>query len=1182
MNKFITKITSLALGTAMMIGVGVARSSKNVSAAHAADTKVSMTTGSNTVAIKVNWNSSGAPSSNNGVRMGTSSKAGSATFSIPSGTTKFGFYAVGWNGKSTTASVSASVGTIASSTASLTSNSAASGTINANDTVVITETEENAKKEFTISGVTAASTITLTTSGSNKRLIAWDAYYVTADKTLSNISVSTAPTKTSYLEGEYFSPSGLVITRTYSDSTSDTYAYAGHTSEFTFSPSTSTALTTSNTSVTITYGGKTTSQAITVTAPKTPASVSSSGQTTTFDAGDTFSYGGTLTATYTDSTSSTVNPTSFKIGNAGINPTTSGTVITPGTTELTRDDHNGKTIYVLYTENNTTVYTSYVVTVNAVSSVTFVGGTDKGDVQNSITKSGITISVPTTSDGTFIRDDNFRVYANKDVTIESTVGNIAKIEFTFTSENYNTLSGSGYTSSGASGTWMGDASSVTLSASSQARITLIVVTLASTDPLVELTVDSATSVSMMKGDTDTTVKVHVANITTKTWSFTFDEGGSTGLLTSAYINVSAGAAVSDVHTLTITTKAVGSTTIHISVSGTACATAIPVTVNAKPASMTIVHGDIHDGELEIITNEYKQVSFSGLDTDGNPYSIAAGDVTPSATSGASYVTLSGSRITGASQGTAVVRYTLNALTSVYAEVTVNVVDDYIETVGTPTFETGLTDTQGQSPDVSVFTSRPGTMHSGSSTTVPFENYKFSYDSTYASAEYGDVFSYDFSHGTTVDSTHKLQTIYVFCDIDETAHGSYTVTVEQFNDPLTALTFTNVTDNAVNVSRGSTFQLEWAYTPENPTDGKEVVFRIDTNDDNISITVSELGLISIDASSNLGEALVVMESAHNETIYDFVMVSAVLESMKYTVREDESWNLVTDESTLAAGDQIIITSGDSTVGMLAYESGNNIKTSNVTESDGKLTDIGTSATLTLSNAGSGKFYLFDGTHYLYAASSTGNQLKGKASQDSTNGAWAFEYDTDHMSIVASGSSNRNVMQYNSGNNPPIFSCYASASQTNLQVYKRSGGDTPYTVTEALFNAVHNNFGTGKTYEWSESCPTFDEDAWVDACAAITDLTDYNSYKLNLAVANISGNEIEVFLAKYDNIITKFGTSHDWLGRFDEGGINHGSITKVNSLSLLTNNGTEVAIIVVTSMIGLSALGGFFFLRKRKEI
>lgn len=84
--------------------------------------------------------------------------------------------------------------------------------------------------------------------------------------TLSSIAVSTAPTKTTYTAGETFDPTGLVITRNYSSGDPDTYAYAGHTSDFTFSPDLSTALTTSDTEVTITYGGKSTTQAITVNA----------------------------------------------------------------------------------------------------------------------------------------------------------------------------------------------------------------------------------------------------------------------------------------------------------------------------------------------------------------------------------------------------------------------------------------------------------------------------------------------------------------------------------------------------------------------------------------------------------------------------------------------------------------------------------------------------------------------------------------------------------------------------------------------------------------------------------------------------------------------------------------------------------------------------------------------------
>ena len=55
--------------------------------------------------------------------------------------------------------------------------------------------------------------------------------------TLDSISVKTAPNKLTYTEGEKFDPTGLVITRNYSDGNEDTLSYSGNTSLFTFSPS---------------------------------------------------------------------------------------------------------------------------------------------------------------------------------------------------------------------------------------------------------------------------------------------------------------------------------------------------------------------------------------------------------------------------------------------------------------------------------------------------------------------------------------------------------------------------------------------------------------------------------------------------------------------------------------------------------------------------------------------------------------------------------------------------------------------------------------------------------------------------------------------------------------------------------------------------------------------------------
>ena len=1165
MNKLFTKIVGATLGFAMAIGVGVAvASNRNVAPVHAAGETTFTTT------------NSGGFSNNSKTDGGVTVTFGGS----PS-----------WQ--------DAHVRVYAGATISFTSSSESITRIVVNHTSTGTYPISWSSNPSGISSATwtgDASSVTLTNTSSKQVRLTSIVVTTVASKTLSSIGVSTAPTKTSYLSGETFDPTGLVISSTWSSGDPDTYAYAGHTSEFTFSPTTSTALTTSNASVTITYGGKSTSQAITVTDPKTPASVSSVGQTTTFTTGDTFAYGGTLTATYTDTTNTTVSPASFKIGDAGINPTSAGTAIVPGTTTLNRADHHGKTVYVLYTENNTTVYTSYVITVNALSSVTFTAGTDVGSTSgnnspDTVTKLGITMYG---SDAAFATAE-YRYYASSTLTFTSTIGNMAKIEFTGDSSktmgNISLSSGGGsVTKSGNDATWTsssGGTDEVSFSFDAQNRATVVKVTMASNDPLVELAGDSATSVSMMKGDTDTTVKVHVANINSKTWTYTYDEDDQEGLTTSSYISVSAGAAVQDVHTLTITTKAVGSTVLHISVSGTACDSTIPVTVAAKPASMTVTHKDISGGELEVITGQYKQVSFSGEDTDGNPYSIAAEDVTPSAQSGASHVTLSGSRITGASAGDAVVRYTLNALTSVYAEITVHVVDDYIESVGTPTYATGLTDTQGQSPTVSVFTARPGTMHSGTATTVPFENYKFSYEENYASAVYGSVFSYDFSHGSTVDSTHKLQTIYVFCDIGSTACGSYTVTVEQANDPLTAIAFTNVTDNEVDVARGSTFQLEWAYTPENPTDGKEVEFVIDDNDDGIDITVSSIGLISIGASSNLGTAMVIIQSAHDDTIQDYVIVSAVLETMKYVVNETVSWNLVDDISTLSAGDQVILTGVKDEVAYAAGTypgTGNNVPadtTNTLTVSGTQVTGVVDTMIYTLEEGTEDGSFAFKGSdgNYLYAAGgSNNNYMKTRAT---INGDASFILNADGT-VVAQGSSTHNYMRYNNTSTSNLFSCYGSSSTTGNLVtfYKKSGGNTNYDVTEALFNAIHNNFGAGKTYQWDATCASFNSTNWSTAGSAVTGISGFANYKLNRAVANAGGNEIEQFLAKYDVVIGKFGTTYDFLGRFTSGGIHYNQARVTNVFGGIDNSNVAM-IVVIFSMISITAFAGYMILRKKKE-
>ena len=183
----------------------------------------------------------------------------------------------------------------------------------------------------------------------------------------------------------------------------------------------------------------------------------------------------------------------------------------------------------------------------------------------------------------------------------------------------------------------------------------------------------------------------------------------------------------------------------------------------------------------------------------------------------------------------------------------------------------------------------------------------------------------------------------------------------------------------------------------------------------------------------GDVVVRATAVGHESVYDEKTIKVSSSVVQ------QSYKLVTDTSTLAANDHIIITNADKTYGLGAYAGGNNCPAKAVTDTNGVLTSVGDAAELILESSGTaGKFYIKIGTQYLYAAASGSNHLKAKDSTDAENGVWEFTYSGGVMGIVAYGSSNRNVMRYNPNNGNPIFSCYGSTSTTGtlMQVYKLS--------------------------------------------------------------------------------------------------------------------------------------------------
>ena len=146
----------------------------------------------------------------------------------------------------------------------------------------------------------------------------------------------------------------------------------------------------------------------------------------------------------------------------------------------------------------------------------------------------------------------------------------------------------------------------------------------------------------------------------------------------------------------------------------------------------------------------------------------------------------------------------------------------------------------------------------------------------------------------------------------------------------------------------------------------------------------------------------------------------------------TWQLCTDVTELAVGDQIVIVVQSEEVALGTTQNTSNRSAASVTK-DGHTVTFGDDVQIiTLENGVVENTFAFNvGTGYLYAPSSASNQLKTHASIDE-NSSWSIVIDSSCVAnIVAQGESTRNVLMYNLASN--LFSCYASAQET-VVIYK----------------------------------------------------------------------------------------------------------------------------------------------------
>ena len=194
--------------------------------------------------------------------------------------------------------------------------------------------------------------------------------------------------------------------------------------------------------------------------------------------------------------------------------------------------------------------------------------------------------------------------------------------------------------------------------------------------------------------------------------------------------------------------------------------------------------------------------------------------------------------------------------------------------------------------------------------------------------------------------------------------------------------------------------------------------------------------------------------------------------------------VTSASGLEAGANYLIVEHHDDFGVLAmgYQKAGNRNAVVVTENGETITvTLGTDPSsetdvfqFTL-GGNAGAWTLFDEVKqgYLYASSSSNNQLKTQTTLDA-NGQWSITFNADGTAAVAAqGENTRNNMRFKPNNGTPLFSCYGETSTVATRVsFYKAGGEPAQPDPEPSnyptnFTALTGESGLDITLTWTDA-------------------------------------------------------------------------------------------------------------------
>ena len=240
-----------------------------------------------------------------------------------------------------------------------------------------------------------------------------------------------------------------------------------------------------------------------------------------------------------------------------------------------------------------------------------------------------------------------------------------------------------------------------------------------------------------------------------------------------------------------------------------------------------------------------------------------------------------------------------------------------------------------------------------------------------------------------------------------------------------------------------------------TIGEENEFPVLANPNSLTVTYSSTNesVATVDEEGNItllaaGQTTIKATSEEDDT-YAAGSASYLLVVKDQEVAGTDKYELVTDASTLKDGDIIVIAFVGDIEETTHYEmalsttqNNNNRAANEVTvNEDGTITPGSSIQQITLEGE-TDAWYFNVGNGYLYASSSSANQLRTETEADE-NAKATISISDGNVTILFQGTNTRNDLRFNPNSGNPIFSCYdpKTTKMTLPQIYRKIASDTP---------------------------------------------------------------------------------------------------------------------------------------------